>query len=100
MVLASHTRSNGGLHQTRQRGEHVDRGEDLLVVQLSVQVDLALSDISGKIRDRVGDVVVRHGKDGELGDGSGGASDTSGTLVDGGQICFSCQRYDEMGGGG
>lgn len=47
---------------------------------------LSLRDVPGKVRDRVGDVVVRHGEDGQLGDGPVAPVNTSGPLVDGGQI--------------
>ena len=29
MIFARHSFTNGGLHQSRQRGEHIDRGIDL-----------------------------------------------------------------------
>ena len=56
MVLARHALSDGGLHETTERGQHVDRRVDLPVVQLTVHVDLALRDVTGQIRNRMGDV--------------------------------------------
>jgi len=51
-----------------------------------VNEDLALSDISGKIRDGMGDIGVGHGQNGKLSDGTVGSTDTTGSLVDGGEI--------------
>ncbi len=86
MILPSHALANGRLHQTRQGGEDVDGRIDLPVVQLTVNVDLALGDVAGQIGDGVSDVVVRHGEDGDLGDGPVPALDAAGALVHGGQI--------------
>lgn len=42
---------------------------------------LTLRDVSSKIRDRVGDIVVGHGQDGELGDGAVRAQHSASTLI-------------------
>jgi hypothetical protein len=44
------------------------------------------TNVPGKVRDRVGDVVVGHGQDGDLRDGPVAAVDAPGTLVDGRQV--------------
>ena len=49
MIVTSTTFANGGLHQTGERGKDVDRRVDALVVQLTVDEDLALSDVSCQI---------------------------------------------------
>ena len=49
---------NSFLHQTGQRWQHVDRRVNLLVVQLSIDEDLALSDVTSQIWDRVSDIIV------------------------------------------
>ena len=59
VVSASHALSNGRLHQTRERGQHVDGREDLPVVQLPVNVDLTLCNIACQVRDGVSDVYER-----------------------------------------
>uniref|UniRef100_A0A2M4D215 Putative secreted protein n=1 Tax=Anopheles darlingi TaxID=43151 RepID=A0A2M4D215_ANODA len=86
VILARHALTDGGLHQTRQRRQHVDRRIDLSVVQLTIDVDLTLGNVTGQIGNRMGDIVVRHSQNGDLGDRTVAALDTSGTLVDGGQI--------------
>ena len=53
MVFARHALTDGGLHQTGEGGKHVDRGVDLSVVQLAVDVDLAFGDVTGQIRNRM-----------------------------------------------
>ena len=78
--------TDGRLHQTRQRGEHIDGRVDLPVVQGVVNEDLALGDVAGEIGDRMGDIGVGHSQDGQLGDGTIGTTDTTGSLVDGGEI--------------
>lgn len=78
--------SNGGLHKTREGWEHVDWWVDLLVVELTIDVDLSLSNVSSKIRNWMGNIVIWHGKNWDLGDRSTSSLDTSGSLVDGGEI--------------
>lgn len=56
MVFARVALADGGLHETRERGEDVDGRVDALVVQLAVDEDLALGDVAGQIGDGVGDV--------------------------------------------
>ena len=56
MVLPGHSLADGALHQTRQRGQHVDGRIDLTVVQLTVDVDLALRNVSSEIGDGVSDI--------------------------------------------
>ena len=68
MILPGHSLPNGRLHQSGERGQNVDWGIDLSVVELTVDVDLTLGDVAGQIRDGVSDVIVRHGQDGDLGD--------------------------------
>lgn len=86
MVLASHTLSNGRLHQSRERRKNVDRGVDVAVVETTVDEDLTLSDVACQIRNGVSDIIVGHGENRDLGDGSVTALDTTSTFVDGRQI--------------
>ena len=86
VVLARHTLADGRLHQPRERGQHVDRRVDLPVVQLPVDVDLALGNVARQVGDGVRDVVVGHGEDGELRDRARAALDAAGALVDGRQV--------------
>ena len=60
VVAAGHALADGGLHQTRERREHIDWRVHLPVHQLAVDVDLPLGNVAGQIRNRVGDVVVGH----------------------------------------
>ena len=60
VVLPGHALADGGLHETRERRQHVDRRVDLSVVQLTIYVDLALRDVSSQIGDGVSDVIVGH----------------------------------------
>jgi hypothetical protein len=78
--------TDGRLHQTGQRGQHIDGRVDLPVVEGVVNEDLTLSDIAGQIRDRMGDIRVGHRQDRELSDGTIGATHTTGSLIDGRQI--------------
>ena len=56
MVLSRQLLTDSTLHQTRQRWQDIDWWIDLTVVQLTVDKDLALSDVTRQIRDRVGNV--------------------------------------------
>jgi len=53
MILPSQFLANGTLHKTGQRGQNIDGGIDLSVVQLTVDEDLPFSDIASQIRNRV-----------------------------------------------
>ena len=46
------------LHESRERGKDVDGRVDLLVVQLPVDEDLALSDVASEVGNGMRDVVV------------------------------------------
>ena len=56
------------------------------VVELTVHIHLALSDVASQIRNWVGNVIVRHGEDGQLGDGALAPLNTPCPLIDGGQV--------------
>lgn len=56
VVLARHTLANGTLHETRQRRQDVNGRRNLPVVQLPVNVNLALGNVAGKVGDGVGNV--------------------------------------------
>ena len=75
-----------GLHETGQRRQHIDWWVDLAIVEVAVDEDLALSDVSGQIRDRVRDIIVGHSENGQLGNGTVGASDTTSSLINSGEI--------------
>lgn len=77
---------DGALHEPAERGEHVDGGVHLLVVQGPVDVDLPLRDVPGEVGDRVRDVVVGHREDGDLRDGPPEPLDAPGPLVQRGQV--------------
>lgn len=72
---------DGFLHQPGQRGKHVYWGVDLFVMELSVDEDLALGDVAGQIGDWMGDVVVGHRQDGDLGNGTIFTMDTTSSLI-------------------
>jgi len=56
MVFPGHVFTDGRLHQTGQRRKHVDWWVDLPVVQLPIDVDLALSDVPGQIGNGVSNI--------------------------------------------
>ena len=49
---------DGLLHETGKGGKDVDGRIDLLVVQLSIDEDLSLGDVSSKVGNGMGDVIV------------------------------------------
>lgn len=42
VVVAGHAFADGALHETRERRQHVDRRENLTVVQLAIDVNLQI----------------------------------------------------------
>lgn len=83
MVHSGHALANGRLHESTQRWQHVDGGIDLSVVQVSVNENLTLCDIACQIGNGMGDIIIGHGENGQLCDGSVLANDSTGSLVDG-----------------
>ena len=86
MIDSGHTFADSRLHQSGEGRKHVDWRVDLSVVKVSVDEDLSFGDITGQIWDRMGDIIVRHSQNRQLGDGSVLACHSTGSLVDGGQI--------------
>merc|ERR1712079_796025 len=86
MILSCHSFTDSRIHQSREGGQHVDRWIHLTIMQLPVDVDLSLCNVTSQIGNRVSDVVVGHSEDGDLGDGPSSALNPTGPLVDGGQI--------------
>ena len=78
--------TNSGLHETRQGGEHVDWWVDLSVMEGTINENLTFSDVTSEIGDGMGDIIVGHGQDGNLGNGTVAACDTTSALVDGREI--------------
>ena len=86
MVLSCHALTNSRLHEPGQGRQHVNGRVDTAVVQLTLDIYLALSNVASKIGDGMGDIIVGHGENGELCDGAWAAHNTPRTLVDGRQI--------------
>jgi len=74
------------LHETGQGRQHIDWGIDVLLVHVLIDVDLTLGNVTSKIGDRMSDIIVGHGKDGNLSDRTIPALDSTGSLIDGRQI--------------
>ena len=56
MIFPGQFLTNSALHKTRQGRQDIDGRVDLSVVQLTVDEDLSLRDVTGKIRDGVRDI--------------------------------------------
>ena len=61
MIFPGIAFTNAVLHQSGQGRQDADGRVNGLAVKGPVQNDLAFGDISGKIRDRMGDIVAGHG---------------------------------------
>ena len=86
MVLPRVSGSYAVLHQTGQRREDADGRVDRLPVQAPVEYDLAFGDVSGEVRDRMRDIIIRHGQYRKLCHGAVCSLYDAGTLVYGGQL--------------
>mmetsp|Transcript_75879 Transcript_75879/g.180300 ORF Transcript_75879/g.180300 Transcript_75879/m.180300 type:complete len:235 (+) Transcript_75879:81-785(+) len=86
VVHSGHALANTRLHQSTKRWQHIDGWVDLPVVQATVDEHLSLCDVAGEVRDRVGDVIVWHCENWELGDSAVASLDTSCTFIDGRQV--------------
>jgi hypothetical protein len=58
MILPRQLLTNGTLHQTRQGWQDIDWWINLPVVQLTVDEDLALGDVTSQVRDGVRDIYI------------------------------------------
>jgi hypothetical protein len=56
MILSGQFLPNGALHKSRKGGEDIDRRVDLAIVQVSVDNNLPLCDVTCQIWDRMGNV--------------------------------------------
>ena len=86
------------LHQTGQRRKNAYRRIDRLAVKLSVKYDLSLGDISRKVGDGMGDIIVRHGQDGDLGNRSCSAPDDSRALIKSSELTVQISGISFTGG--
>ena len=86
MILAGEALADAVFHKSRQGRKHAHRRVDGLAMKLAVQYDLALRDVSGQVRDRMGNVVVGHGQDRDLGHGALHALHDAGALIEGRQL--------------
>lgn len=66
--------------------------EYLSVVELTINVNLSLCDVTGQIGDRMSDVIVRHGENGYLGNRTVPAFHTTSSFIDGSQISVHVTR--------
>mmetsp|Transcript_7601 Transcript_7601/g.14104 ORF Transcript_7601/g.14104 Transcript_7601/m.14104 type:complete len:249 (+) Transcript_7601:35-781(+) len=98
VVVTGHAFTDGTLHQTTQRGQDVHRRENLPIVQLPVNVDLSLSNVTREIRNWVSDIIVRHGEDWELSNGAFPSFNSSRPLVDRRKICVHITRVTSPSG--
>lgn len=56
VVLASTAFTNSRFHETRKRWEDVDGRADTLVVKLTINEDLTLSNVTSQVRNGVSDI--------------------------------------------
>lgn len=82
MVRSCHVLADSVLHETGQGRQYVDWWVDASSEHVSVDIDLTLRDVASQVGNRMGDIIVRHCKNGELCDGTVLAFDTTGSLVD------------------
>ena len=86
LAIFSFMNTDSVLHESGKGGQHIDGRIDTLLEHSSVDVDLAFGDVSSKIWNWVGDVIVWHGQNWNLGDGTKFSLHSSGSLIDGRQI--------------
>ncbi|KAH3660774.1 hypothetical protein OGATHE_005106 [Ogataea polymorpha] len=92
VVFSGHSVTNGTFHQSRERWQHIDRWIHSPVRELSIHKDLPLGNISRQVRNRVSDIVVRHGQNWNLGNGSVSSFHTTSSLVDSRQVSIHITR--------
>ena len=83
MLASKSRRSNRAHHEPGQGRKHIDRWVDLSVVELTIYIDLAFSNVASQVWNGVGDVIIGHGKNGQLGDGALTPLNAPSPLIDG-----------------
>lgn len=68
MINSGETLTNSMLHESGERWQDIDRWINLSLMHVSINVDLSFGNISSKIGDRMGDIVIWHGQDRNLSD--------------------------------
>src|SRR5579871_1144107 len=86
VVAARPSLSNAVTHQAGQRGQDIYRRIDSSAIEITLQDNLALGDVSGQVRNRMGYVVIGHGENRDLSYRAGLALDSSGALIERRQI--------------
>lgn len=74
--------ANSVLHETGQGGQHVNWRIDVLLVHVLIDIDLTLGNVASEIGDGMSDIIVGHGEDRNLSDGTTSAIDSTGSLID------------------
>src|SRR5699024_6513858 len=92
VILSGKTFSDTVFHQTGKRGQYIDRRIDCLSVKLALQNDLSLGNVPCQVRHGVGDIIIRHGQDRDLGRRSCPPSDNTGPFVQGGKLAVKISR--------
>ena len=86
MIVAGLPFPNTVLHQTGQARQDRNRRKDTLMVEVAAKGNLALGNIASQVGYRMGDVVIGHGQDRNLGDRAFTRLDASRAFVERGQI--------------
>ena len=86
MILPGIPFTDTVLHQTGQRRQDTDRRIHRLAMQIPIQHDLPFRNVAGQIRDRMGNIVIGHGQDRQLGHGPVGALHDPCPLVNCGKL--------------
>ena len=97
MIFSCVTCTDTVLHQTGQRRQYVDRRVDCLSVQLTIQYDLTFGDVTGQVRNRVCNIIIRHSQDRDLCYRTFDAFYDTGTFVDCSQFTVEVSRITFTG---
>jgi hypothetical protein len=86
MIVSCHTFTDSTLHQSGKGWQDIDWWVNASLVHVSINVDLSLSDVTSQIWNWMGDIIIWHGQNWNLGDRSNFTGDSTSSLVDGGEI--------------
>src|SRR5512139_2502041 len=86
MIFTSLSRTDASIHQPGKRRQHVNGRKYAFAVQIPAQYELALSDVTSQVGDRVGNIVIWHGQDHQLGHRPRVVTDAPRALIYTGQV--------------
>jgi hypothetical protein len=81
MIGSGSFMSNGRLHKSTKTWKDIDRRINISIMKLSIKINLTLCDIPSKVWNRMCNIIIWHGQNRKLSNGSISSLDSSCSFV-------------------